>query len=239
MLRQLDLRALDDRLLDGLEFCKRAYDLFDQVRAEADGIAKLRLRPTAREKKLLEELLPIASWIQVCYDAVNRVKIRWLSGSQSYDAIVWTPLMMVRNANVPRKIFLEVTTSAHKNEYLARQLLHKDGGSFGPKGIRRDPMGKKPISIPYVNFNDEAIGDLAGQIASRLTDKGQKRYPGNTVLIINCVTDGVVLEDEWNDAIARVAAMSLHRMFREVFLIDHVGHHSATLHGERKRDRRR
>src|SRR5947209_8189413 len=95
----------------------------------------------------------------------------------------------------------------------------------GPSARRvfcRDRTGRKPISIPYVNFNDEAIGDLAGQIASRLADKGQKRYPGNTVLIINCITDGVVLEDEWNDAIARVAAMNLHRMFREVFLIEHV-----------------
>jgi len=54
------------------------------------------------------------------------------------------------------------------------------------------------------------------------------------VLIINCIADGVVLEDEWNDAVVRVAAMNLHRMFREAFLIEHVGHHYATLYGDRK-----
>ncbi|MGH9437981.1 MAG: hypothetical protein ACRD22_08805 [Terriglobia bacterium] len=235
---QRDLKGLDDCLLDGLEFCKRVYELFDQVKSEPEGIEKLRLRPTNREKKLLEELLPIANYIQARYFAANRIKIRWINGSQQYDAILWSPLMMVRNAGVPRKLFLEVTTSAHKNDYLARRLLHEDGGSFGAKSIHRDRTTRKPVSTPYVIVNDEGIDDLARQIASRLTEKGQKNYPCNTVLIINCIADGVVLDSEWNDAIARVKAMNLHNSFREVFLIEHVGRHCATLYGDRKRHRR-
>jgi hypothetical protein len=32
--KPLDLSSLDDKLLDGLKFCLKVYDLFDQVRAE-------------------------------------------------------------------------------------------------------------------------------------------------------------------------------------------------------------
>jgi len=35
--KQLDLSSLDDKLLDGLKFCLKVYDLFDHVRAEPDG----------------------------------------------------------------------------------------------------------------------------------------------------------------------------------------------------------
>ena len=96
--KPLDLSALDDRLLDGLRFCTKVYDLFDQIRClEPDGLGKIRLLSSKREKRLLEELLPIAQYIQARYHVGNRLKVRWLSGSRPYDAIIWTPLPMVRN----------------------------------------------------------------------------------------------------------------------------------------------
>src|SRR5689334_18068780 len=95
--KPLDLSALDDNLLDGLRFCTKAYDLLDQIRAEPDGLGKIRLLSSKREKRLLEELLPIAQYIQARYRTGNRLKIRWLSGSQPYDAIIWTPIAMVRH----------------------------------------------------------------------------------------------------------------------------------------------
>jgi hypothetical protein len=82
--KPLDLASLDDKLLDGLKFCLKVYDLFDQVRAELDDLGKIRLLKSRREKRLLEELLPIAQYIQARYRTGNRMKIRWLSGSQSY-----------------------------------------------------------------------------------------------------------------------------------------------------------
>jgi hypothetical protein len=65
--KQLDLSSLDNKLLDGLRLCLKVYDLFDQVRAEADGVGKLRLLKSKREKRLIEELLPIAQYIQTRY----------------------------------------------------------------------------------------------------------------------------------------------------------------------------
>jgi hypothetical protein len=75
--QRLDLSTFDDQLLDGLDFCRKVYDLFDQVRGEPDGIAKLRLRPTLTEKRLIEELIPLAHYVQARYREGGRLKVRW------------------------------------------------------------------------------------------------------------------------------------------------------------------
>jgi len=230
--RSIDLSSFDDKLLDGLKFCLKVYDLFDQVRAEPDGLRRIRLHESKRVKRLLEELLPIAEYIQARYRTGNRLKVRWFSGSQPYDAIIWTPLGMVKHSSIPRKIFVEVTTSRHDNTYLSRKQLHETGGSFGPKGIRINTKTGVPDSAPCAYSNTELISDLAFQILSRIGEKAKKSYPASTVLIVNCETDGVVLEDEWSAAINQVKTAAIHKTFREVFLTD--GRHSTTLWGSPK-----
>ena len=96
--RHLDLSTFDGRLLNGLDFCRKVYDLLDQVRGEPDGIAKLRLRPTRKEKRLIEELIPIARYVQARYREGRRIKVRWLSGSQRYDAILLSSGALVEHA---------------------------------------------------------------------------------------------------------------------------------------------
>jgi hypothetical protein len=231
----MDLSALDGKLLDGLRFCVKVYDLLDQIRSEPDGLGKIRLLSSKREKRLLEELLPIVQYIQARYHAGNRLKIRWLSGSQPYDAIIWTPLKMVRHRGMPRKIILEVTTSTHEFTHIARKQLHETGRSFGPKGIMVDKKTRQIVSTPYVYDGPEHISDLALQIIGRLSAKAQKEYPPNTVLIINCETDGLILADEWSSAVKQVEDIGIHKSFREVFLLAPKGHHSASLWGSRKR----
>ena len=235
----LDLSALDDKLLDGLRFCLKVYDLCDQIRSEPEGLAKIRLLSSKREKRLLEELIPIAQYIQARYHVGNRIKVRWLSGSQPYDAIIWTPLTMVNKGGMPRKITLEVTTSTHKFAHIARKQLHETGGSFGPKGIQIDKVTRVPVSKPYVYSGEEHITDLALQIIGRLSAKAEKQYPPNTVLIINCETDGLILADEWKAAIQQVEGLGIHKSFREVFIVASRGNHSACLWGSGKQQQRR
>jgi len=52
------LEAFNGVLLDGLEFCALTYALFERLRAFARWPARLRMRETNTEKKLLEELFP-------------------------------------------------------------------------------------------------------------------------------------------------------------------------------------
>src|SRR5262245_206815 len=99
--KKLDLSTFDDQLLDGLDFCKLVYELFDQVRSGPDGVAKLRLRPTKTEKRLVEELIPIAHYVQARYREGRRIKVRWCSGAQPYDAILWSTGWSVKNHMAP------------------------------------------------------------------------------------------------------------------------------------------
>jgi len=81
--------------------------------------------------------------------------------------------------------------------------------------------------------------DLAGQILERLKSKSGKNYSPGTVLVVNCVANGLIYDSEWNDAIERVTKAQIHLAFREVFLCETVMSHSATLYGEQSRGRRR
>jgi hypothetical protein len=233
---KLDLSTFDGRLLDGLNFCRQVYTLFDQVRAGAEGIANLRLRPTKLEKRLIEELVPIARYVQARYREGRRIKVRWFSGSQPFDAILLSSGVFVEKDITPRKLVVEVTTAVDQNEYLARQLLHEHGHSFGVKGISRDKKTRAIVSKPYVVTNGEQETDLAGQIIDRIKSKSTKGYAPETVLIVYCVPNGLTLGDEWHEAIKQVIEAEAHHAFREVYLIEtSVASHSTTLYGDPKR----
>jgi hypothetical protein len=223
--------AIDDQLLDGLDFCSKVYDLFDQTTRAADGTAHLRLRLSKSDKRLVEELLPLARYIQARYREGRRINVRWLSGPQPYDAVLWSRGSLVKHGGVPKRAFVEITTSVHPNDYLRRERLHKDRGSFGVKRIHRE--GKNVVSEPYVFSGGENARDLAAQIVISLNAKANKVYPSSTVLIINCVTDCLIFEDEWTDAIEQVKKAVPSIGFREVFLVDLLMSHATTLYGQR------
>lgn len=235
----LDLSTFDDQLLDGLDFCRKVYDVFDQMQGTPDGVEKLRLRPTKNEKRLVEELIPIARYVQARYREGRRIKVRWLSGSQPYDAILWSSGGLVEHQMAPRKLYVEVTTSVHENDHLARRLLHEKGGSFGVKGISRDKKTGHIVSKPHVHTPSELTTDLADQIIERLKSKSAKRYPPGTALIVNCFTNSLIYHSEWDDAVERVKKSQVHRAFQEVFLIETIMSHATTLQGDRKRRRTR
>jgi hypothetical protein len=236
--RPLDLSTFDGQLLDGLDFCRKVYNLFNQVMGEPGGIEKIRLRQTKTEKRLVEELIPLASYVQARYRVGRLIKVRWFSGSQPYDAILWSSGSLVKQRMAPRKLFAEVTTSVHENEYLARRLVHERGGSFGVKGIPRDKKTGNVVSKPHLHTPEELATDLACQILQRLKSKSAKSYPPGTVLIVNCVANSLIYDSEWNDAIQRVTTAKAHLPFPEVFLFEMVMSHSTTLYGDRKRKRR-
>src|SRR5690348_3189352 len=102
--KELRFEALDGILTDGLQFCSQVYDFFDRIWKTTDGIARLRLRPSSLEKRLIEELLPIAQYVQSRYRLGRRIKVRWLSGSQPFEAILWSAGGLVKHRMAPRKV---------------------------------------------------------------------------------------------------------------------------------------
>jgi hypothetical protein len=233
---RIDLSSVDGLLLDGLDYCRRVYELFDQISQQPNGKSRLRLRQSTIDKRLVEELLPLARYIQARYQEGRRIKVRWLSGSQRSDAVLWSSGSLVRHGMIPRRVFVEITTAVHQNDYLRRQLLDQGGGSFGVKGVRRE--GKAIVSKPYVFSRSENTKDLAEQMVARLSAKAKKTYPPATVLIVNCIPNCLVFEDEWKDAVAQIEDANPRIPFREVFLLDMLMSHTTTLYGEPQRARR-
>lgn len=224
-----DLTEFDNRLADGLTFCKKVYALFAHIRRAPDGIARLRLRQGETEKKLIEELIPIARYIQARYSHGRRLKIRWINGNQQYDAYLLSAGPLVENGVVPRKVFVEVTTAVHEHEHIVRRMINDKGYAFGAKGIQLDKRTRIPVSKPHVYKNDEAQGDLAARLIGRIRKKTTIAYPRGTALVIQCFLDTLFLQDEWDDAISRLKDADVKHGFSEVFIFDSNHAYSATI----------
>jgi hypothetical protein len=227
--RTLDLSTFDGRVMDGLAFCKKVYDMYDQIRSEPDGSSKIRMRSTKKEKRLAEELIGIARYIQCRYAVDRRLKVRWEAGSQPYDAVVFASGPLAEYGLIKRRIYLEVTLAVHENEHLVRELVNSGVPSFGPKGTTRDRKTKQIISNAHTRDENEIANDLASQIVARLKSKAEKPYPENTVLIIQCIPNSVMLPQEWNPAIKQVNDATIPHPFLEVFVCCGHLNQSATL----------
>jgi hypothetical protein len=136
------LSQFDGNILDGLEFCSKVYALFESIRSADNGPSRLRMRPSRLEKKLLEELLPICKYIQTHYRPGRYISVRWVDGSQQYDAEIIQRGAYVTQNYYPEHAHLEVTCTMHRNEHLSRELLETKGGAFGLEGIRRLKNGE-------------------------------------------------------------------------------------------------
>jgi hypothetical protein len=132
----------------------------------------------------------------------------------------------------PKKVLLEVTRAVHEKEYLIRELINQGGASFGVKGIARNKKTREILSEPYVRHEGKSVSDLADQIIEALKNKAAKKYAPGTVLIIESVPNGIVLEEEWKVAIKRVKDANVRHDFGEAFIFCGYLNHSATLWGK-------
>jgi hypothetical protein len=209
------LLDFDNRLMNGFDFCKKAYSLFEEIRRGPNG----------------EELLPIARYIQARYNHGRQVKVRWKDGNQNYDARLVSSGALVDIGQAPKNQYIEVTTAVHENDHISRSLLNKDGRVFGVKGIKKHPETGEYVSEPYVYTNSELSEGLATKILGRIAAKGKIKYPVNTSLIIQCFLDTLFLEDEWDYAIAKVKDNHVDHAFREIFVFDSNHYYAATFYG--------
>jgi hypothetical protein len=228
MRNELTLKSFDGRLINGFVFCRKVYDCLNQIQRSPDGKNKIRLRKDG-SKKLIEELIPIARYIQFRYSPGRRLKVRWIDGGQQYDAILLSSGPMVDFDLAPRCQHLEVTVAAHELDYLRRELISQGRPVFGVKGLKRDKKTRRIESEPVGRNGDELEVDLTARILASIRAKDGKQYPPGTVLIIDCVQDTVLLRDEWERAINQVRDTKISHRFAEVFITDSGQGHSSTL----------
>jgi hypothetical protein len=223
------LAQFDGKLLDGLEFCSKVYALFEQIRSEHDGPSRLRRRPTRVEKKLLEELLPICKYVQASYRPGRYMSVRWMDGSQQYDAELLQNGAYVAQSYYPEAGFLEVTCTMHPKEYLLRELLDKKGGGFGLEGMRRLKDGEIE-SLPVLHRNREFVESYAKLVVSQIAKKAAIHYPEDTTLVVQCTLNRLYMPDEWGELMARVRAALPQSGFREIYVYDTVCQYSQVLY---------
>jgi hypothetical protein len=216
---EFSLATFDGISIDGLEFCAGVYKLFESIRQAPDGTSRLRLRPSKVEKRLLEELMPIAAYVQHSYRAGRYISVRWHQGSQQFDAEVTQHGSYIDQGYFSSAGYLEVTCVVHPKEHMQREHLEKKGGTFGLDGIRRLPGGEL-ISEPVVYSNGNFIDKFAELVVGELEKKSAKSYPENTSLIVECILNMLYLPNEWRDLMDKVHSRMPKSGFCEVFFHD-------------------
>lgn len=228
----MGLSLFDGILLDGLDFCSKAYALFEEIRNSEGGTTRLRMRPTSLEKKLLEELLPICTYVQASYRPGRYMSVRWKDGSQPYDAELLQRGAYVSENFYPALGYIEVTCTMHRNEYLSRELLETKGGGFGVEGISRLKSGEIE-SVPVGYTNHELIDSYGDIVRKQIAKKSAMPYPAGTTLIVQCTLNMPYLPDEWDALMARVKVDLPSSPFREVFLYDTVSQYKTSIYPPR------
>lgn len=222
------LLQFDGELIDGLKFCAMTYTLFEQLRSIENGPSRLRMRATEIEKKLIEELLPICKFVQAKYRAGRYISVRWVNGSQQFDAEVVQSGAHVQQGYFPESAYLEATCVMHPNDYLSRELIDTRGGAFGLDGIRRLKNGQIE-SKPVTRRNHEFIHSYSKLVLKQIGKKADIKYPSETTLIVQCSLNTLYTPEEWEVLVAEVRSGQSEHQFREIFMYDTVFEYSCSL----------
>jgi hypothetical protein len=229
MVNQPDLAAMpindevspfSGKLLDGLEFCSKAYSLFQDIQNSPEGVSRLRMRSSDIEKKLVKELLPICAYVQASYRPGRYLSIQWERGNQPYDAKLIQHGRCVELGHYPQESHIEVTCAVHQNEYLQRELLENEGCAFDVEGLERQ-KSREIKSVPVFHRGYEFIDSFSEIVQCQIKNKACKGYPDNSILIVQCTLNrGGYCSHEWELLMESIEKVLPAKPFREFFFYD-------------------
>lgn len=166
------------------------------LRTEPGGIERLRLRSGKDEKRLLDEILPICRYVQTYYRHGRYISVRWVNGSQSYDAELVQSGGYVTQGYYEQNALLEITSAMHPNEYLTWELLNQGKTVFAPEGI--DAKRGTPLtSQPVIFTNSEHVLGFVPIVVSSIRRKTDIQYPENTPLVVHCHLNILYVPSDW------------------------------------------
>ena len=214
----VNLDSFHNKWLGGFSFCQKAYSLFNQIQREDNGSERLSMRTSDLEKKLIEEILPIAKFVQIKTRPGNELKIKWMYGNQKFDAYFKQFGLYVENGFSIPKGHLEVTGVYHPKHYLARELSNKKEIFFGYDGLIRDKTTKNIHSSPNVRVNLEFVEEMAKAAIDQIKKKSEKSYPDNTTLVVECNLNIPYYDYEWHHFLCSVSENCQSHSFKEILL---------------------
>lgn len=213
------LSELDGAPLDGLRFCAKVYAAFESFRSMPDGRDRLRLRATSAHKKLLEELLPICRYVQNYYRVGRYIAVRWVRGSQPFDAELHQSGDYIAQGYYPALAYLEATSAMHENEHWTWKLLSQGKPAFAPDGISKS-KGKPIQSEPVVFANNEHVEAFVPIVLAQISKKAQIAYPADTSLVVQCSLNSLYTSSDWTLLLEEVRRQLPSHAFHEILMLD-------------------
>jgi hypothetical protein len=191
MKAQLTLAIFDDKLMNGLDFCEKVYDLVENITNSPNGIEALQSQNSSELKKLVEKLIPLSKYIQGCYGPNRRLKVRWIDGRDGYNAQVLSSGAFLDKRASPRRHWIEITNVVQESNPHLPLPPSKRPLMFEVKGISVDRTTQKMTSRPYRYGSDKAEADLAKKILEQIEARGAlKHQPLDILVISNIIRDG-------------------------------------------------
>ena len=149
-------------------------------------------------KRLIEEIVPLGVLARSKDLPQSRVSCRY-TGKSSHepDGILKIRGWLVNRNHLPANYLVEMTTAAHPNAHLMRELLSTHeivygGGHIEATGTKKDP-NRKIISKPVVGYDDAKEHDTNSELVkAAIKQKSKKEYPSNTILAINLRPEGIL-----------------------------------------------
>jgi len=229
------LQQFDGQLMDGLQFCAHTYILFEAVCREPNGREQIRMRSSKVAKLLLGELLPICRYVQTCYRLGRYISVRWIDGSQSYDAELQQHGALVDQGFFPSVAYLEATCAMHENEHWVRYLMSQGQPTFAPEGISTS-RGMPPKSRPVAFNNDEHVRNFAQILVGLIEKKASIPYPTDTSLVVQCYLNSLYTPEDWQLLMSKVEGDIGVLPFKEVILFDSIAERTSQMILRRRND---
>ena len=213
------LTELDGKTIDGLAFCKKAYEIFEGIRGDDGGVTRIRTLSSRPVKRLMEEVLPICKYVQSSYRTGRYLSVCWVNGSQPFDAKIFQRGSLVEQGYFRAEMTVEVTTVRHPNEHLLRERIDKEDFAFGLAGLKRS-ASRKIESSPVVLSSAQFVEEFALLLIGGIRKKIEANYPEHSILIVGCCTDTVYLPEDWTSLESLVRAENIEHNFAEIFIYD-------------------
>ncbi|MBI5815675.1 MAG: hypothetical protein HZB29_08715 [Nitrospinae bacterium] len=211
--------------LPARDFIEKAHNVFEMVRTSDNGVSKLR-NLEGQCKKIIEEILPIASFLGYFERPGLILYCQYHTGNQNYDARLFCDGPLV-GRGYSKEYYLEVTVAQHENEHLVRECLEKGIACFGPLGITStgtiNSVTRKIESKPCVSDPQETIDRHLRYIKERIEAKQKKEYKSDTFLIVSLSTDTVLMKEELLGIFQQVGNLD-YSPFCGLFLVDHLSY---------------
>lgn len=191
-------------------FVQRAYKALDALTSE-----EYYRRPNAEMKALIEEVLPIATFLKHMETAGRTVRCRYAGGSASpFDAQITIAGREVERGFLEPMYHLEVTTAENPKEHLRRESLWRHGSVYGGPGIWRvgskAKSNKDVKSVAVAVYGTAAAQLMAELVNKRVSEKAERQYPSPSMLVVNASPDKAITVRDWAN-VADAAAEALAR----------------------------